>query len=115
MHEPYDHRLHKNSVRLLGKQAYPAFDILVIRKVDLLRKVETFFHTDTKICDSLHHFPLLPITNGELWQPNTVNKFFCIFYNIVEDEVKEDEELHPHQFIMLSIGHKHLDFRVLGV
>lgn len=115
MHKPYHYWLQKNDVSLLRKETDTAFDVLVIAKIYFFWEEETFFHTYTKICDSFHFLSLLLVTDSELRHPNTVDVSLDIFNDVVKNEIEEHEELHPHQFIMLTISYEHLYFRVLSV
>jgi hypothetical protein len=86
------------------------FDVLVVCKVDLFRKEKTFLHTYTKICNPVHFFSLLAVTDSKLWYPDAIDEFLSVLYDIIEDEVQKNEELHSHQFVVFSVSQKHLYF-----
>lgn len=41
--------------------------------------------------------------------PHAVHKLLVVFYDVVEDEVEEDEELHTHEFVVLGSHQEDLD------
>jgi len=103
-----DDRLAEDEICTLRQKTHSMFYVLVICKVNLFWKEETFLHTYTEIGDPFHFFSLLTITNGKLWYPNAIDKLLRILYDVVEDEVQENEKLHSHQFVVFTISQKHL-------
>lgn len=67
----------------------------MISIVNLFGQEKTFLHTNTKISDSFHLFPMLRVDN-ELRKPKRVNKPLSVFHDIIEYKVKKNEQLNPH-------------------
>ena len=115
MHETHDHRLQESYVCLFGKQAHCVFDVFVVCEVYFLADEETFFHADAEISYPFDLFAFLPVANCELRHPDAINIFLVVFNDVVENNVEENKQLHPHKFIVLSISDEHFYFRVMGV
>lgn len=81
---------------MFGKQTHSAFNVLVICEIYLFRKEETLFHADAEISDSFNFFSLVTIADSELGYPNTIEILLTILYNIIEDNIKKNKELHSH-------------------
>lgn len=90
-------------------------DVFVVAKVYFLRHKETFLHTDAEVSDSLHLLALRPVAYRELRDPDGVDESLLVLNDVVEYEVQEDEQLDPHQFVVLAIGKEELYLRVGSV
>ena len=99
--EAEDQGLVEDHICLLGEQADPGLDVFVVGEVDLLRDVEALLHGDGEIGDALDLLAR-PLGHCELRHPHAVDEPLCVFDDVVEDEVEEDEELHPHQLEVLG-------------
>lgn len=86
----------------------------MIREEDLLGEIKALLHRDGEISNSLDLLAR-PIRYRELRHPQAVHKPLCVFYDVVEDEVEEDEELHAHEFEVLGRHHEDLDLGDVGV
>ena len=115
MQKANNYRLEEHDIPLFGQQTDATLDILMIREVDFFREEETLLHADAEIGDPFDFLALISITDSELRYPYTVEVFLAIFYDIIEDYVQEDKQFHSHEFVVLTICDKHLDFRVVRV
>ncbi len=100
---------------MLGKQTHSTLDILVVGKINFLRKEKTLLHTNTKISNTLHLLSLLIVTYSKLRHPDTVDKPLTVLHNIVENQVQKHKKLHPHQLVMLTVSEEHLHLRNVSV
>jgi hypothetical protein len=115
MQKANNYRLEEHDIPLFGQQTDATLDILMICEVYFFREEETLLHADAEIGDPFHFLSLISITNSELRYPDTVEVFFAIFYDIIEDYVQEDKQFHSHEFVVLTICDKHLDFWIVRV
>jgi hypothetical protein len=62
----------------------------MIAEIDLLGKVEAFFHTYTEICYSFDLFTSFRV-DCKLRHPERIDELLSIFDYIIEDQIQKDK------------------------
>jgi hypothetical protein len=95
----------EDDIGLLGEETHCRLDVLLVGEVDFLCEEEALLHGDGEVSDAFD--PLLAVlADRPLRQPDAVDEPEAVVDDVVEHQVEEDEQLHPHQLVVLGPHHE---------
>ena len=74
----------------------------MVAEVHFFRKEETFLHAYAEVGNAFHLLTGVWV-DYKLREPKRIYIFFCIFYNVIENQVQENKKFDSHKFVVFSI------------
>lgn len=115
MQVPKDNGFPEDDVSLSGEQADCMLHVLMICEIYFFWEVKALLHGNGEVSNPLDLLARVAIANAELRDPHGVDEALGILNDIIKYKIKEDEELHPHQLVVLPLHQEDLYLRQVGV